>query len=81
MIIFICFSMRGVNTHPGQIALLVIPFLAYSRAMAFEKPTNPCFAAIYADLLAEATIPWTEEMLMILPQPFFSMDGREYFVK
>ena len=36
---------RGVRTHPGQMALTVIPLSANSIAMTLVSPTNPCFAA------------------------------------
>jgi len=43
--------------NPGQIALIVTPDLAFSRAEALVKPTIPCLAATYADLLTDATNP------------------------
>jgi hypothetical protein len=58
-----------VKTQPGQIAFDVIPFLAYSSATALVNPTIPCLAATYADLLTDATNPWTDEIFIILPQP------------
>ena len=54
-------------------ALTVIPFLAFYKAIALVKPTIPCLAATYADLLTEATNPWTEATLIILPHPAFCM--------
>jgi hypothetical protein len=44
-IISICFWIRGVKTNPGQIALIVMPFLAFYKALALVKPTIPCLAA------------------------------------
>lgn len=44
-IMSICFWMRGVKMNPGQIALMVTPDLAFSRAAALVNPTIPCFAA------------------------------------
>ena len=44
-LIYICFSINGVKTKPGQIALQVIPVLAFSRATALVKPITPCLAA------------------------------------
>src|SRR5438270_13126040 len=35
----------GVATNPGAIALIRIPWLAYSIAAAFDKPITACFAA------------------------------------
>ena len=42
---FTCTSTNGVSTHPGQIALQVIPSFASSIAPTFVNPTSPCFAA------------------------------------
>ena len=42
-IMSICFSINGVKTQPGQMALEVIPCLAYSRAVALVNPIIPCF--------------------------------------
>ena len=72
--------MSGVKTHPGHTALLVIPFFAHSRATAFVNPTIPCFDETYADLFTEATRPWTDEILTILPHPEDIIEGRAYLV-
>lgn len=37
------FKRGGVETHPGQIALHVMPSRANSIATDFVNPTNPCF--------------------------------------
>ena len=73
--ISICFSISGVNTHPGHMAFDVIPCLAYYRAVAFVNPIIPCFADTYADLFIDATNPWTDETLMILPHELFNICG------
>ena len=41
----ICFSTRGVSTHPGQIALQVIALRAVSSATVLVRPIKPCLAA------------------------------------
>lgn len=57
-------------TNPGQIALHVIPDLAFYKAVALVNPTSACLAAIKAPLLAIPTKPWIPAMFIILPQPF-----------
>ena len=42
---FICFSTKGVSTHPGLIALQVILVLDKSNAIAFVNPIKPCLDA------------------------------------
>ncbi len=37
--------------------LQVMPDPAFYKATALVNPTNPCLAAMYADLLTEATRP------------------------
>src|SRR5262249_41222564 len=46
----ICFCTSGVRTHPGQIALQVMPVVAVSSATTFVRPSTPCLAATYAAL-------------------------------
>lgn len=50
-------------------ALHVMPFRATSSATDLVSPATPCFAAQYGALKGDATLPWKDEMLMILPQP------------
>ena len=40
-----CFCTKGVSTQPGQMALHVMPDLAFSNAVTLVKPTMPCLAA------------------------------------
>ena len=57
-----------------------MPNFAFYNAMAFVNPTTPCLAAIYADLLTEATKPWTDAILIILPHFLYCIYGIAYFV-
>ncbi len=41
----ICFCTSGVSTHPGQIALHVMPVRAVSSATDLVRPMMPCLAA------------------------------------
>ena len=43
--------------NPGQMALQVMPSLAFSNATTLVNPTTPNFDAQYADLLGDATNP------------------------
>lgn len=49
-------------------------------AKTFINPTTPCFAAIYATLLIEATKPWTEAILIILPHVLYFIPGSVCFI-
>ena len=53
----ICFCTSGVSTQPGQIALQVMPVVAFSSATTLVRPITPCLAATYADFLRRGDQP------------------------
>ena len=63
----ICFSTNGVLTYAGHSVLIVTSQSPVSKAIVLAKPSNPCFAATYADLNGEATKECTEPTLIIRP--------------
>jgi hypothetical protein len=58
-------SANGVLVKLGQIALILIPFLEYSKAEEYVSPTTPNFVAEYGEFNLNPTKPEIEELLTI----------------
>lgn len=69
-------AVRSEAKKAGEIELTVMPCLAHSTASALVRPMRPLLDAEYeamgASLGVCATLPSTDEMLMILPGRFCS---------
>ncbi|KGX47802.1 hypothetical protein Y600_5903 [Burkholderia pseudomallei MSHR3709] len=62
-----------VRIVPGQIALIRILRLPYSRAADLVIPITPCFEDTYAEMPARPTNPPTDAVLTIAPAPCSSI--------